>query len=160
RLYQLQRANPDPRVALATAVAGFDRYKNAEMLRLVIEAASHANDDTQVAKLLTEAERFGSFRADPGYWQQRITLHQRLPFPAFEQREFVAAKRELGESDKALSRAPELAPTGNEIYDLLRTSQNAQALAVALESGDKPALADVFAKYGTELPLRQQVYVL
>jgi hypothetical protein len=160
RLYQLQRANPDPRVALATAAAGFDRFKNAEMLRLVIEAASHANDDAQVAKLLTDAERFGGVRTDPGYWQQRITLHQRLAFAAFEQREFVAAKRELGEAEKALSRAPELAPNGNDIYDLLRTSQNAQALAIALESADKPALADVFEKYGTELPVRQQVYVL
>jgi Tetratricopeptide repeat len=160
RLYQLQRANPDPRVALATAAAGFDRFKNAEMLRLVIEAASHANDDAQVAKLLRDAERFGGFRSDPGYWQQRITLHQRLAFAAFEQREFVAAKRELGEAEKALASAPELAPTGNDIYDLLRTSQNAQALAIALESGDKPGLAEVFAKYGSELPVRQQVYVL
>ena len=160
RLYQLQRENADPKVPFATARAGFDRFKNAEMLRLMIEAASRTDDDTRVAGLLREAEQFGGFRADPGYWQQRITLHQRLAFAAFEHREFVAAKRELGEAEKALARAPELAPSANDIYDLLWTSQHAQALAVALEANDKSALARVFEKYGTELPIRQRVYVL
>jgi hypothetical protein len=160
RLYQLQRELADPSVALATAKAGFDRFQNAEMLRLVIEAASRSDDDARVAGLLREAERFGGFRSDPGYWQQRITLHQRLAFAAFEQREFVAAKRELGEAEKALARAPALAPSANDIYDLLWTSQYAQALAVALEANDKGALARVFEKYGSQLPIRQQVYVL
>jgi hypothetical protein len=160
RLYQLQRENADPKVPFATAKAGFDRFKNAEMLRLVIESAARADDDSRVAGLLRDAEQFGRFRGDPGYWQQRITLHQRLAFAAFEHREFVAAKRELGEAEKALARAPELAPSANDIYDLLWTSQHAQALAVALEANDKGSLARVFEKYGTELPIRQRVYVL
>lgn len=160
RLYQLQRGNAGAGVPLATAVAGFERFKNAEMLRLAIEAASRSNDDARVAALLRDAEQFGGFCSDPGYWQQRITLHQRLAFAAFEQHEFVAAKRELGEAEKALARAPELAPSTSDLYGLLWTSQHAQALAVALEANDQSALARVFEKYGTELPIRQQVYVL
>lgn len=160
RLYQLQRTKTDPSVAMATAVAGFDRFKNAEMLRLVIESTLRLNDDARVANLLGEAERFGGFRDDPGYWQQRITLHQRLAYQAFEKREFVAAKRELVEAEKALTRAPENAPGAETIYDLLWSSQNAQALAIALESNDKKSLARIFDTYGTELPVRQQVYIL
>jgi hypothetical protein len=160
RLYQLQRSNPDLNVPLATALSGFERFKNAEMLRLVIESTQRSNDDAKVAGLLGEAERFGGFRSDPGYWQQRITLHQRMAFAAFEQREYVAAKRELGEAEKALTLAPENAPSANAVYELLWTSQHAQALAVALEANDTSSLAQVFSRYGRELPIRQQVYVL
>lgn len=160
RLYQLQRSDADPGVALATALEGWRRFKNAEMLRLVIESTARAKDDARVAGLLQQAESFLGFRTDPGYWQQRITVHQRLAFAAFEQRQFVAAKRELGEAEKALDRAPKLAPASDDLYELLWTSQHAQALAIALEANDTRALAQVFSRYGSALPVRQRVYVL
>ncbi len=160
RLWQLQRNDPDAGVPLATALAGFHRFKNVEMLRLVIASAERSNDDTQVVGYLKQAERFGGFRNDPSYWQQRITLHQKLAFAAFERQELVAAKRELGEAEKALERAPELAPIASELYQELWASQYAQVLSVALEAGDRAALARAFERYGARLPVRQRVYVL
>ncbi|HKP63073.1 MAG TPA: tetratricopeptide repeat protein [Polyangiales bacterium] len=160
RLWQLQRNDPDPQLPLATALAGYERFKNAEMLRLVIASSERLQDDARVASLLEQAEAFGGFRSDPGYWRQRITLHQRLAFSARESKSYLAAKQQLGAAEKALQRAPQQAPDAGDVYQQLWTSQHAQAIALALEADDRAALSEVFAAYGEQLPVRQQVYVL
>jgi hypothetical protein len=160
RLWQLQRNDADPQRPLATALAGYERFKTADMLRLVIASSERLQDDARVAALLQQAEVFGGFRSDPGYWRQRITLHQRLAFKALESKAYPAAKQQLGEAEKALQRAPAQAPDAGDLYEQLWTSQHAQAIALALQAGDRAALARVFADYGEQLPIRQRVYVL
>jgi hypothetical protein len=156
RLLELAR---DKASASRIALAAFDRFAAPEMLSAAIDIYAADGNETAQLALLARAERVASFVARADYWRTLITLHQRRAARAAERLHFAAAKRELAAAAALLGRASVRAPDP-ALYERLWNAQRAQALSLALASGDKDFTARAYADYKQKLSVPERIYVL
>jgi hypothetical protein len=161
RLWLLERDAGDPAAGARTALAGFERFGDLDLLKLALHTALESGDDALVARVLAAGEHDGArLSEDAESVRLHVSVRQGRAYQALLQAQPARARAELDQSARLLEQArraqPELGPGLGELWK----AQERQNLDLALADGDRELLARVYPKQAESLSARERVFVL
>jgi hypothetical protein len=160
QLWQAQQADHILGEALATAREGYRRFATTPLLRLGLRSALELPDEAAALELLEHAAAPGSpLREDAELWLLHAQLYERAAQRAYEAGQLADARAHSSRAGVLLERAGELAPEARWLAGA-RQSQRRQALSLALEADDLPAVAALYEQQQSTLGEREQLGVL
>lgn len=161
RLWLLERDAGDRAAGARTALAGFERFHDLDLLKLALYTALESADDALVARVLAAGERTGArLSEDAESVRLHVSARQGRAYHALRDAQPERARAELEQSARLLEQARRAQPELGAGLGELWKAQDRQSLELALADGDRELLARVYPQQAESLSARERVFVL